>query len=88
MCAKASGNTGTFGGAAAASASSAWTSRSLAGPDARTTCHGWMFEFDGARIARSSASVTSPMGTGLLRRNIRTDRRSVIARSKSYMATS
>ncbi len=70
-----------------ACSSSASARRSRTGPDAKITCHGCTLEFDGARIASSSDSVTSSRGTGLSRRNKRMDRRSRIAFSRSYIAS-
>ena len=71
--ANCSGSGGTLGLAMSAWVSSASTSRSRAPPEAKTTCHGWMLEFEGARMASSSASVTSSRGTGLSRRNSRVE---------------
>src|SRR6516162_9646276 len=54
-----------LGGPRCASSSRAATRRSRAGPDANTTRHGWMLEFDGACTAKARASSTNFRGTGL-----------------------
>jgi hypothetical protein len=59
------------------------TRRARAGPGSSTTRHGWMLEFDGARMASSSASSTSARGSALLGRNMRVERRSEMACSRS-----
>src|SRR6516225_584841 len=74
-----------LGGRRWASSSRAATRRSRGGPDANTTCQGWMLEFDGAHTARARASSASSRGTGLLGKNSRVEWRSLIVCSRSNM---
>src|SRR5262245_54719905 len=73
-----------LGGPRCAPSSRAATRRSRAGPDANTTRHGWMLEFEGACTARARASSTNFRGTGL-DKNSRVEWRSMIICSRSSM---
>src|SRR5215471_18022120 len=73
-----------LGGPLCVASSRAATRRSRADPDANTTRHGWMLEFDGACTARARASFTNSCGTGL-GKNSRVEWRSMIICSRSNM---